>query len=101
MISDTRAGAGNFTTDRNGAKNPKAKLTNEQALEIFYSLESAEVLSDRFKINTATVDSIRSGQSWISVTGGRAVLQKLRAERKAQGIKRTRKTKNKKDDTPT
>lgn len=54
---------------RTGEKNVSAKLTAEQAVAIYNSSETANVLADRYGCHRTNVIAIKSGRSWSSVTG--------------------------------
>ena len=49
-----------------GAKNPKAKLTNEQARAVADSNESTKILAEQYGVNYSAIQRIRSGTSWRS-----------------------------------
>lgn len=46
-----------------------AKLTDQQAIEIYNSDLPSDVLAARFGVSTSAVRSIRNGRRWSSVTG--------------------------------
>jgi len=47
-----------------GERNPMAKITNEQAMEIIKSREPKGILAVRYGIEPKTVDDIRKRRSW-------------------------------------
>jgi hypothetical protein len=51
-------------------KRPGAKLTREDAIAIAKSTETAEALGKRYGIRPATIQQIRRGETWQSVTDG-------------------------------
>jgi hypothetical protein len=55
--------------DRKGEKHHLAKLTNDQALEIFNSKLTSSELSKIFKVNADTVTAIKRGELWGHITG--------------------------------
>jgi transposase len=54
-----------------GEKNPKAKLTPEQVLEIRASTESDKALADRFGVWQSTIYAIRTGKKWRNLPGAK------------------------------
>lgn len=55
---------------QDGERHPMAKITDQQALEIYRSDEPTQVLSDRYGICATKVSAIRLGKTWSAVTGG-------------------------------
>lgn len=53
-----------------GGDHNKAKLTEEQALEIYHAREKASVTAERFGVSESTVWNIRTGKGWSHLTGG-------------------------------
>lgn len=51
-----------------GEERTQAKLTNKDALEIYYSNENYADLSARFKISPSNIEKIKSGHSWSHIT---------------------------------
>jgi hypothetical protein len=47
-----------------GSRNPMAKITDEQAMEIINSSEPKGILAVRYGIEPKTVDDIRTRRSW-------------------------------------
>ena len=47
-----------------GAERPKAKLTDQQALEIKVSQEKGSVLSERYGVSKSIISEIKSGKRW-------------------------------------
>lgn len=62
-----------------GAKNPKAKLTEAQVLEIRSSTESDKVLAERYGMWESSIYMIRVGRKWRNLPGGkpRVIKRKL------------------------
>lgn len=56
--------SGKLNTWAKGARNPKAKLTAEQASEIAASNEKTRILASRFGVNPTTIQRIRRGVAW-------------------------------------
>lgn len=54
-----------------GDKHPGAKITNEQAMEIYLSNETGRALAERYGICETKISAIRLGHTWKDVTGGR------------------------------
>lgn len=54
-----------------GQTHHKAKLTDEQALEIYNSKEKASITAERFGISESTVWDIRKGKGWKHLTDGK------------------------------
>jgi hypothetical protein len=55
---------------RRGEKSNNAKLTAEQALTIFRSTASGQVLAKQFGVSLNAIRLIRIGKNWAHVTGG-------------------------------
>lgn len=51
-----------------GEDNPNAVFTNEQVIEIFKSKESNRSLSEKYGVHRSTIEKIRSGTNYNSVT---------------------------------
>lgn len=47
-----------------------SKLTENQVLEVYNSKDKRGDIAKKYGINTAMVDKIKGGRSWVSVTGG-------------------------------
>jgi hypothetical protein len=58
------------SSTRRGEAANHAKLTAEQALEVFFSSEPAAALASRFGISKTAVRYIQIGRNWAHVTGG-------------------------------
>lgn len=54
--------------DMRGEKHPRTKLTNEEAVAIFNSTESARVLAEKYSVSKSTVYAIKSGRNYGSAT---------------------------------
>ena len=53
--------------DAVGERNPKSKLTKEQAMEIRSSVDTTKDLVARYGIGRTTIQRIRSGKYWSHV----------------------------------
>ena len=52
-----------------GEKNCRAVLSNEQVMDVFTSLESANAIADRLGLKSrAAIDAIRSSKTWTHIT---------------------------------
>ena len=56
---------------RHGEASNKAKLTADQAREIYASKEAGAVLGARYGISAAAVNHIRRGKNWAHATGAK------------------------------
>jgi hypothetical protein len=56
-------------TDPSGERNPMAVLNSTQVLEIFTSSARTSFLADKYGVSMGTIQSIRNGTSWSTVTG--------------------------------
>lgn len=54
---------------RPGERNPRARLTAEQVMEIYRSTDPREVVAARYGVSAQQVFQIRDGSRWSSVTG--------------------------------
>lgn len=52
-----------------GENTSHAKLTNNQAIEIYKSLESSPILAKRYNVHKTTIQGIKNGVHWWGVTG--------------------------------
>lgn len=62
--------------DVRGENNNKAKLTNQQVVEIFESTGSSLPISIKYNISRTVVHHIRNGMLWSSVTGAKRKYRK-------------------------
>jgi hypothetical protein len=53
-----------------GHRHHMAKLTNQQAIEIYQSEELGTVLAARYGISPTKISDIRKGRTWKKITGG-------------------------------
>lgn len=64
-----------------GEKHPGAKLTNAQVRAIARALRGGKVASSKlarqYGVGETTIDKIRSGHQWSSVTGGKVQVKRL------------------------
>lgn len=58
-----------FARDNNGENSISAKLTEQDAIEIYKSYEPNKVLSKKFNVHPDSIENIRQGKTWSSVTG--------------------------------
>lgn len=56
---------------RRGELSNKAKLTREQAIEVYHSTEPPKALAARFGVSSTAICLIRKGQNWAHATGAR------------------------------
>jgi hypothetical protein len=59
---------------RPGVKNPRAKLTEEQVIEIYHSTKSCSKLSNRFGVGTGQINGIKKKRYYKDVTESITVL---------------------------
>lgn len=61
-----------------GELNPAAKLTADQAIEIFASQDALPDISSRYGVSLTSVVSIKNGSQWASATGCKHVRRRKR-----------------------
>lgn len=54
---------------KRGELNHRAKLTNEQVIDIFTSAETHKTLAERYGISISTIEAIRGRRNYRSITG--------------------------------
>ena len=52
-----------------GQAHGRTKLTNEQVMSIFRSIDPTKLLAERYCVNSGTIWSIRNGRNWSHLTG--------------------------------
>lgn len=56
---------------KDGERHPMAKITDQQALEIYQSKESNRTLAEQYGVDETKVSAIRRGKIWVGITGGK------------------------------